>query len=365
MLDLKAQYAAIKPEIDAAVAEVFTEQRFRGGPPVEQFEATVAEFLGVPHALGVSTGTDALLLPLRAMGLRAGDEVITTPFTFFATAGAIVNAGGKPVFVDIDPITFTLNPEAVREAVTEKTKAIIPVHLYGQCADMDPLLQIAAEHGIYVLEDTAQAIGARYKDRPAGSLGDAAALSFYPTKNLGAAGEGGMALTRYQAIADSVRLLRSHGAEQVYHHSIVGTNSHLHTLQAAVLLVKLRHLETWNDARRRHAAYYDAALDDIYEVVTPRKRPENEHVYHQYVIRIPERERCCELLREREIGFGIFYPLCLHQQPCFEEFGCAAARCPEAERAAQEVLALPIYPELTQNQLDEVIAAIKDHLAQG
>lgn len=363
MLDLKAQYATIKSEVDAAVLDVLASQLFRGGPEVEAFEQGVATMAGVPHALAVATGTDAILLPLKAIGLQPGDEVITTTWSFFATGGATVNAGGTPVFVDIDPVTFNLNPALVEAAITPRTRAIIPVHIYGQCADMDAILAIAKRHNLVVLEDVAQALGARYHDRPAGSMGHVAGTSFYPTKNLGAAGEGGLVLATDDAIAQKVRLLRSHGAHQTYLHEIVGTNSHLPAIQAAVLNVKLKRLPTWNESRRAVAAYYNAGLAELPEVTCPVEVEGNYHVYHQYVIRLPRRDDAVKLFKERGIGCGVFYPLPLHRQPCFAALGCDRVACPEADRAATEVLALPIYPELTEAQQDEVIAAIKDHLA--
>ncbi|HEX72642.1 MAG TPA: DegT/DnrJ/EryC1/StrS family aminotransferase [Candidatus Hydrogenedentes bacterium] len=364
MLDLKAQYASIKGEIDAAVAEVLASQQFRGGPKVEALEQAIARYVGAPHAIGVASGTDALLLPLKAVGLRPGDEVITTPFTFFATAGAIVNAGGTPVFVDIDPDTYNINPHLIASRITDRTRAIIPVHLYGQCADMDPILDIAARRDLHVIEDAAQAIGARYLGRPACSMGHAAAISFYPTKNLGAAGEGGMVAARDDSIAAMVRLLRAHGAGTTYIHTLVGMNSHLHSIQAAVLGVKLRYLDTWNAKRRENAAYYNSRFAAMPEIVVPKTLPGNDHVFHQYVIRLPRRDAARALFQERGIGCGVFYPLPLHRQECFAPFGCGGAECPEADCAAQEVLALPIYPELTTEQMDEVVQAIKEHLAR-
>ena len=360
MLDLRAQYAAIKPEIDAAVAEVLTTQRFRGGPMVEGFEQAVRDYLGVGHAVGVGSGSDALLLALKALDIGPGDEVITTPFTFFATAGAIANAGATPVFADIDPETYALDPLQVAPLVNGKTKAIVPVHLYGQCADMDPLVQTARGHGLYLIEDAAQALGARYHGRPAGALGDAAAFSFYPTKNLGAAGEGGMVASADDALAERVRLLRCHGSATQYVHTTVGINSHLDAIQAAVLGAKFRHLDDWNAQRRAHAAYYTERLADVPGVVTPREASGNNHVYHQYVIRIAARDKAKAFLDARGIGCAVFYPLPLHRQECFQKIGRVPNGCPEAERAAREVLALPMYPELEQAQLDEVVRALRD-----
>ncbi len=363
MMDLKKQYARLKPEIDAAVAEVLTSQQFRGGPQVENLEQAIAAMTETPHAMGVSSGTDALLLPLKALSLAPGDEVITTPFTFFATAGAIVNAGGIPVFADIDPVTFNINVDQIEGLITPRTRAVVPVHLYGQCADMMPLLEIARKHDLVVIEDAAQALGASYQGRPACSMGHAGAISFYPTKNLGAAGEGGMVAAKDDAIAEKVRLLRAHGAGSTYIHSMVGTNSHLHAIQAAVLNVKLRYLKEWNEQRRAHARHYNQHFAVMPEVTPPLELPGNYHVYHQYVIRLPRREEARKLFQERGIGCGVFYPLPLHRQDCFKPYGCENAQCPEADRASREVLALPIVPELTTDHLDEVIAAVKDHLA--
>ena len=362
MLDLKAQYASIKAEIDAVVADVFASQQFRGGPHSDAFESAVAAYVGARHAIGVASGTDAIYLALKALDLRPGDEVITTPFTFFATAGAIVNAGGTPVFADIDPVTYTIDPERIASRISERTRVIMPVHLYGHCADMDAVSAIAEQHGLPIIEDTAQAIGALYKGKPAASMGLMGALSFYPTKNLGAAGEGGMILTSDDATAQRLRMLRCHGANTLYVHEIVGTNSHLHALQAAVLNVKLRHLDNWNAARRAHAARYTEALGAIPGIVTPVERPDCTHVYHQYVVRVPQRDACRKLFSERGIGCGVFYPVPLHRQQCFAGLD-RAADCPVADAASREVLALPIYPELTPAQIDEVIGALRDHVA--
>ncbi|NLN93488.1 MAG: DegT/DnrJ/EryC1/StrS family aminotransferase [Candidatus Hydrogenedens sp.] len=363
MVDLRAQYATLRPEIEAAVLAVLERQQFRGGAEVEAFEEALAAYAGVRHALGVSSGTDALFLPLKALDLQAGDEVITTPFTFFATGGAIVNAGGIPVFADILPDRFTLDPEDVKRKLSSRTRCILPVHLYGQCAEMEILAEIAAENNLPIIEDAAQALGARKGDKAAGAWGMATALSFYPTKNLGAAGEGGAILTNDDALAAKLRLLRCHGASALYQHGIVGTNSHLHTIQAAVLQVKLSCLSEWNEQRRERARYYTAALQQISGITCPSEAPEAYHVYHQYVIRLPERDQAKALLQERGIGSGIFYPLPLHQQPCFKEYIQTGHTCPQAEAASKEVLALPIYPELTTAQQDRVIEALSDHCA--
>lgn len=363
MIDLRAQYRSLKPEIDAAVAEVFEVQGFVGGPKVEQFERDLARYLGVEHALSLASGTDALLLGLKAAGVKPGDEVITTTFSFFASAGAIANAGATPVFVDIDPVTYNIDASQIESHITERTRAIVPVHLYGQCADMDTVTAIAAKHGLRVIEDAAQALGARYHDRPAGTLGDAAATSFYPTKNLGGAGDGGMVFTNDQALGDAVRLLRAHGGDRTYYHRIVGTNSRLDAIQAAVLGVKLRHLDQWNLRRRECAARYNELLAELPEVVTPVEAPGNFHVYHQYVIRLPRRDEAKAHLAKKDVGCAVFYPLPLHCQQCFQDLGYAAEDRPVAVRACHEVLALPMYAELTPEQQSEVVAAIKEHLA--
>lgn len=363
-IDLRAQYRRIKPEIDAAVAEVFESQVFVGGPKVQGIEAAIAEYVGASHAIAVASGTDALLLLFRAIGLTPGDEVITTSFSFFATAGAVVNAGGIPVFIDIDPATYNIDVDQIEAHITPRTRAIVPVHLYGQCADMDLILSIAEKHGLYVIEDAAQCLGAKYKGRPATVLGHAAAVSFYPTKNLGGAGDGGMVVTKDATIADRVRMLRAHGADKTYYHSIVGTNSRLDALQAAVLLVKMKYLDQWNEERRARAAYYTDKLAALSGVVVPVETAGNYHVYNQYVVRLPKREAARELLSQREIGSSVFYPVPLHLQLCFEHLRYSDTDCPQAVQAAQEVLALPIFAELTEAQQDEVVTAIKDHLAR-
>ena len=372
MIDLRAQYRAIKEEIDDAVAEVFESQCFVGGPKVAGLEAAIAGYLGIGHAVAVASGTDALLLLLQAVGvqagggnprLSAGDEVITTAFSFFATAGAIANIGAKPVFVDIDPVTFNIDAGAIETRVTPKTRAILPVHLYGQCADMDAVTAIARKHEIHVIEDAAQALGALHKKRLACTMGAAAALSFYPTKNLGGAGDGGMIVTGNAILADRARLLRTHGAETTYHHYIVGTNSRLDALQAAVLLVKLKYFDAWNERRRAVAAYYTERFAEMPEVTAPVEREGNHHVYHQYVIRIPRRDAAREVFAAHGIGCAVFYPVPLHLQECFVSLGYNASDCPEAAKAAKEVLALPIYPELSREQQDEVIDTVKAHLA--
>ncbi len=361
MLDLRAQYATIKEEVDAAVLDVLESQMFRGGPHADAFESALADFAGVKHAVGVGSGTDALFLALKALQLRPGDEVITTPFSFFATAGAIVNAGGIPVFADICPDTFNMDPDCIEALITSRTRAIMPVHIFGQCVNMPAIREIAQRHGLLIIEDMAQALGAKYDGVSAGNWGDAAACSFYPTKNLGAAGEGGAVLTNDDATAAQVRLLRCHGASALYKHVAVGVNSHLHAIQAAVLNVKLRHLEKWNKMRRARAQYYSQRLSANTVIKTPVVNEKCFHVYHQYVVRIPERDKVRQHLIAQQIGCGVFYPIPLHQQPCFAPYSVLEGACPNAEGACDEVLALPIYPELTQVQQDRVIDVLLEY----
>ena len=364
MLDLRAQYAAIKPEIDAAVEQVLMSQQFRGGPMLERFEVGLAEFAQVRHALGVSSGTDALYLALKALPLHPGDEVITSPFTFFATASAIVHAGCIPVFADIEPDTLNLDVSAVEARITPRTRAILPVHLFGQCARMDAFADMAKRHGLMLIEDAAQALGATYRGLAVGAWSEAATLSFYPTKNLGAAGEGGAILTNDDGIAEHIRLLRSHGADAPYHHSLLGFNSHLHTLQAAILDVKLKYLPEWNKARRERARYYSRRLSQLPGIKTPVESEGAYHVYHQYVIRVPQRDAIRCRLGEQGIGCGVFYPAPLYKQPCLSAYGRSEYPCKEAERACSEVLALPMYPELSPAQQDAVMDVLEEHVIQ-
>ena len=365
LLDLEAQYASIRSELDAAVAAVVQSQRFILGPPVERLESEVAEYLGATHAVGCASGTDALLLPLKALDVEPGDEVIVPAFTFFATAGAVWNAGLRPVFADIEPETFNLDVESVRAALTDRTRAIVVVHLFGQMAEMAPLLELAAEHGLYVIEDTAQAIGARQEvageARRAGTLGTAGAFSFFPTKNLGGFGDGGMITTNDAELAERLRKLRVHGGRQMYHHEMVGTNSRLDAVQAAVLSAKLPHLDGWTERRRRNAAFYDERLAGLAPAVrTPKRLDHNEHVYNQYTIRAERRDELRAHLEERGIGTGVYYPVPLHLQACFAELGYREGDLSESERAAREVLSLPIYPELTPDQLEEVVGGVEE-----
>ena len=345
---------ALWDEIQAAVQRVLKSGRFILGPEVEAFEREVAEYLGVKHAIGVNSGTDALIIALRALGVGPGDEVITTPFTFFATAEAISLVGAKPVFVDIDPKTFNINPELIPPAITPQTKAILPVHLYGQAADMDPILALAKEHGLKVLEDVAQAFGGEYRGRKLGTLGDAGAFSFFPTKNLGAYGDGGLVATNNDQVAELARMLRAHGARKKYHNEVLGYNSRLDAIQAAILRVKLPRIDAWNEARRRVAETYNELLRDIPGVQTPYEAPYAKHVYHQYTLRITggRRDKVRTKLAEAGIGTMVYYPIPVHQLPVY---GYPAGSFPEAERAAQEVLSLPIWPLLDTDILAQVL----------
>jgi dTDP-4-amino-4,6-dideoxygalactose transaminase len=364
LLDLIAQYRTIRDEVLPAIQGVIDSQQFVMGPAVPQLESAVAKLARARHGIACASGTDALLLPLKALDLRPGDEVITTPFSFFATAGTIHNAGGTPVFVDIEPDTFNIDPRAVDAAITPRTRAIMPVHLYGQMAALERLFQIARARALPVIEDAAQAIGARRKIdgqwRMAGELAWATGFSFFPSKNLGAWGDGGMMVTSDDAVAERLRRLRLHGGAKQYHHDEIGTNSRLDSLQAAVLLAKLPHLAEWSAKRREHAAYYGARLADLPAVRTPVVDPANEHIFHQYTLRVERRDQLHAHLKQQGIGSAIYYPLPLHLQPCFRHLGYRPGRFPEAERASGEVLSLPVYPELTQAQLDCVVQTIRE-----
>ena len=359
-LALSRQYEHLAEEVQAALAEVLSSQRFASGPKVAELEERLARYCQAPFAVAVASGTDALALALLALGVGAGDEVVTTPFTFFATAGAVHRVGARPVFVDIQPDTFNLDPQLVADALTERTRALLPVHLYGQVADMEPLAALARERGLFLIEDAAQAVGASYRGHPAGSFGHAGCLSFYPTKNLGAYGEGGMVLCREEGVAERARLLRNHGMTQQYLHHLVGFNSRMDELQAAVLLVKLRHLDRWNQARRERAAYYSELLADVPQVTPPVADPRGEHAFHQYVIRAPRRDDLLEHLRSHGVGARVFYPRPLHLQPCFAELGYREGDLPEAERASREVLALPLYPELRAREQEYVVEKVAE-----
>jgi len=364
LLDLVAQYRGIKDEILPALTAVIEAQQFIMGPAVAQLEAGVARLSRARHGIGCASGTDALLLPLKALDLRPGDEVITPAFSFFATAGTVHNAGGTPVFVDIEPDTFNVDPAAVEAAVTPRTRALLPVHLFGQMANLERLRQIAARHHLPVIEDACQAIGARRQVegtwRVAGELGWVSAFSFFPSKNLGGWGDGGMMVTSDDAVAARLRKLRLHGGAKQYHHDEIGTNSRLDTLQAAVLLAKLPHLAAWSAQRREHAAYYTEALAGLEQVRTPVVDPCNEHIFHQYTLCVERRDALQAHLKAKGIGTAVYYPVPLHRQPCFASLGYQEGSLPTSERTAREVLSLPIYSELTRAQLEAVAGAIRE-----
>ncbi|MDE3171676.1 MAG: DegT/DnrJ/EryC1/StrS family aminotransferase [Gemmatimonadota bacterium] len=361
LLDLRAQHATIKDEVVKSVLELVDSQLFILGAPVERLEKEVAELSHTPYAVGCASGTDALLLALRALDVGPGDEVITTPFTFFATAGTIHNVGATPVFVDVEPDTFNISVDAIERAITAKTKAIVPVDLFGQMAPVERIAAIA--RGIPIVEDAAQSIGAsRMIDgvrRMAGEVPTIGTFSFFPSKNLGGYGDGGMMVTQDKGLADRLRRLRMHGGSRQYFHDEVGYNSRLDALQAAVLSAKLPHLAAWSAKRRTNAAYYNRALADVRQVVTPFVDPANESIFNQYTLRCERRDELQAHLKGRGIGTSIYYPLPLHLQPCFAYLGYRAGSCPESEHAAQQVLSLPIYPELTTAQLDEVVAGVR------
>lgn len=359
VLDLKAQYLALKTELDRAVLDVMASGHFILGENVQALEKEIAAYCGCQYGIGVASGTDALRLAFAALDIGPGDEVITTPFTFIATANTISRAGARPVFVDIEPRTYNLDPAKIEAAITERTKAIVPVHLYGQPADMDPIMAIARRHGLKVVEDSAQAIGAVYHGRRIGSFGDVSCLSFYPTKNLGAYGDGGMVTTNDAEIADKVDILRRHGGKRRYYHEVLGFNSRLDEIQAAILRVKLPHLDRWEERRREIARHYDNLLADVPEVVTPFVLPGVQHVYHQYTIRARSRDDLAKYLQEQGIGSMIYYPLPLHLQKMYDSLGYAEGDLPESERAAREVLSLPMYPELGEEQIERIAGAIR------
>ena len=362
LLDLRAQYRPIRAEIMAALESVCDEQAYILGTRVADLEKEIQHYVGAGHAVGVASGTDAILLALMACGVGPGDEVVTVPYTFFATAGSISRLGAKPVFVDIKPDTFNMDPACLEAAVTSKTKAAMPVHLFGQCAEMEPVLQLAARRKLSVIEDAAQAIGATWRGRKAGTLGRAGCFSFFPSKNLGGFGDGGMVTTDDQALADRVRMLRVHGSRVKYVHEAIGLNSRLDALQAAVLRVKLKHLEEWTKGRQRNAARYETLFKEanlLDRVTLPTVTAENRHVYNQYVIRVPRRDQLRAFLQEREVGTEIYYPLPLHLQACYKDLGYRQGAFPQAERAAEETLALPIYAELTADQQAYVVETIK------
>jgi len=380
LLDLRAQYESIKSEIDAAIAEVCESQKFILGPQVKALEEAIAKYSGCAQGVGVSSGTDALLVALMAEGIGHGDEVITTAYSFFATAGCIARLGAKPVFVDIDPTNCNIDPSRIEELVTTNSRAILPVHLYGQMADMDPIMDIAKRHNLVVVEDGAQAIGAEYKGRRAGSIGHYGCFSFFPSKNLGAFGDGGMVVTNDPERAERLRVLRAHGSKPKYYHKLVGGNFRLDTLQAAIVLAKLKHLDDWTAKRQANAKRYDALLEEsglvrdgfvqlprtaFYSGTRDEGRGTGDdglsgrHILNQYVVRVPRRNDLQAFLKGKGIGTEVYYPLPLHLQECFAYLGHKAGDLPESEKAAKETLAIPVYPELSDDQARYVVDSIK------
>ncbi len=358
MVDVRRQYRKYKEEIDRAVAQVMESGQFINGPDVKGFAEDVQEYLGVKHAIPCASGTDALQLALMALGVGPGDEVITTPFTFVATAETIALLGARPVYVDIDPRTYNLDPARVEAAITPRTKAIIPVHLYGQAADMDALLAVTRKHRLAIIEDAAQALGGYYKDKPLCTLGDLACISFFPSKNLGAFGDAGMVTTNDDELAEKVRMIANHGSRERYRHEMLGVNSRLDTIQAAVLRVKLKYLDEWNEQRRACARYYNRGLQDL-EVVTPYEADYARHIYHQYTLQVDDRDGLRKHLQTAGIPSAIHYPIPLHLQPAFREaYGYREGDFPISERSAARVISLPMHPDLTREEQDYIIEAI-------
>ncbi len=361
LLDLKAQYLSIKEEIDNAVMGVLDSCRFILGPEVKALEDEIAAYCGTKHAIAVANGTDALVLALQACKIGPGDEVITTPFTFFASAETIANVGATPVFVDIDPLTLNIDVHKIEKKITARTKAIIPVHIFGQMVDMDKIVELAGKYKLKIIEDAAQAIGAEYKGRKAGSIGDAGTFSFFPTKNLGCYGDGGMVITSDDTIADKIRMLRFHGCKSKYYHDEIGHNSRLDEIQASILRVKFNYLDKWNQSRREKAETYDRLLAPLAQqgkITLPVKDPNGVPVYHLYVLRSEEREKIAIALDEKGIACGIYYPLPLHLQNAFAYLGYKEEDLPIAEEACTQALAIPCYPELTLEQQEGIAQVI-------
>jgi dTDP-4-amino-4,6-dideoxygalactose transaminase len=358
-LDLAAHHQPIREQIDAAISAVIDKNAFAGGPFVAAFEAEFAKYCGSSHAIGVGNGTDALWLSLLALGIGPGDEVITVPSTFMATAEAISYCGARPKFVDIDEQTYTMDPALIERAISPRTKAIIPVHLFGQCADMDPILDIGRRHGLPVVEDACQAHGAEYKGRKAGTLGVLGCFSFYPGKNLGALGEAGGVTTNDKELAARIQVFRDHGQHKKYYHSRVGWNARMDGIQGAVLSVKLKHLDVSNARRHAHALSYNQLLGGMEEIITPVEAPQRRHVFHIYAVRVRERDHILEALADKGISCAIHYPIPVHLQEAYQFLGCKEGSFPVAERCAQEFLSLPMFPELTREQIQAVAAELK------
>jgi dTDP-4-amino-4,6-dideoxygalactose transaminase len=371
MLDLQAQYAAIRPEVQAAIQRVMESQHFILGPEVEALEKDIAAYSGCAFGIGVSSGTDALLVSLMAINIKPGDQVITSPYSFFATAGAIARLGATPVFVDIDLETLNLDASRVAAAITPRTRAILPVHLAGRMVDMDPLIELAKQHDLFVIEDGCQALGAEYHGRRAGSIGHLSCFSFFPSKNLGGAGDSGMVVCNDPALADRVALLRNHGHRPKYYNQVIGGNFRMDALQAAILRAKFVHLENWTAARQKNAALYrrlfleaGLASEDPQQrtrlpVILPTAAGWGRHIYHLYQTRVQRRDKLLAFLKTHDVGSEIYYPVPLHLQACFKDMGYTASDCPNAGRAAAETLALPIYPELTNEQIERVVQVVK------
>jgi len=376
LLDLKAQYATIREDVRSAMDRVMESQYFILGPEVKALEKDIADYSGVQFGIGVSSGTDALLVALMAFDIQSGDEVITTPYSFFATAGCIVRLGAVPVFVDVDPRTYNIDPSLIEKAITPRTKAIIPVHLYGQMADMDPIMTLARQHNLAVIEDAAQAIGSEYKGRRAGSIGDMGCFSFFPSKNLGGVGDGGMVVTNNREMAERLDILRKHGAQPKYYHKYVGGNFRLDALQAAVLRVKLEHLDDWTAARQQNAATYRRLFAESglaahtgspnateYPLILPFDQGFGRHIYNQFVLRCQRRDDLIAYLHNQQVGCEVYYPVALHLQECFSGLGYGVGDQPHSESAALETLAIPIYPELTSVQIEQVVEVIAEFYA--
>ena len=364
-LDLKSHHAHLSDEFDRAIRNVIASSAFAGGPFVEKFEQEFASYCGCDHAIGVGSGTEALWLSLLACGVESGDEVITVPNTFMATAEAITYCGARPVFVDVDERTYTMDPAGLEEAVSSRTKAIIPVHLFGQSADMDPILEFAREHDICVIEDAAQAHGAKYKGRNVGTLGDAGCFSFYPGKNLGALGEAGAVVTNSFKLQEKIRILRDHGQIRKYRHTAIGWNCRMDGIQAALLSVKLQHLDSWNSLRRARALQYDREFAELDEVITPLEATYARHVYHIYAIRVQERDEVMWFLNEKGIQCGVHYPIPVHLQPAYRNLGYKKGDLPVSEQIALEFISLPIFPELTETQINIVALGLKEAMLTG
>lgn len=359
LLDLKAQYHNIEGEINKAIKEVLESSHFIMGPNVKELEKEIARYVGVKHGIGVGNGTDALMLTLRALGIGKGDEVITTPFTFFASAETTSVVGATPVFADIEKDTFCIDPDSIEKNITEKTKAIIPVHIFGQMCDMDRIMEIAKKHNLVVIEDACQAIGAEYKGKKAGSIGDVACFSFFPTKNLGGYGDGGMIVTNDDTLAEKIKLLRVHGSKVKYHHEVIGYNSRLDEIQAAVLRVKLKYIDKWNDLRRQHAYRYNELLKDL-DVVVPNERENCKHVYHLYNIQSSNRDEIIDYLKKNGVATGIYYPIPVHLQKVYEHLGYKEGDIKVAEDACTKTFALPLYPEISEENQQYVVSKIKE-----